>query len=1072
MKKINILTFLLFLSLSSFAKEKDPERGKIGSILKTPVLMIGKFDVNRISADVYNTGEYVTYHRTGDSGLEWPKGSGKTADFAAGIWFGGKLRQTGEVVTAIAEYRSDFLPGKIKPDGQPDDPMSSRYKIWKITRDDLINPGEDYLNWPVEDGAPWLDVDRDGEFTRGVDRPLLLGDQTLWMVFNDLAPGSHIITKGVTMGLEVQMTIWGFSNFAPLLDIMFVKFLAINKSNNFYDSTFIGLWNDPDIGFAGDDLVGYDTTLNLGYGWSYSSSDLVYGDKPPAIGRLLLQGPRVYTGDENDSALFLGKWVKGYKNLSVYAFPLMYKSGPYPYRDPEEVIEFYQKLKGVNFDSSQFVDPTTGQVTRYCFTGDPETGSGWLDGTQIIARYPDGSERPMRLGPADRRMLMSLGPFTFSPGDTQEVIFAVVIAQGLNNKNSVTKLKKLCKILANWHKSDYTRKLLSGEIETTLNVRSMEYDRKVGIYLERNRDIENFVLGDYKFEGYVLYQFNSATQPTDYRIIGVYDLKNGLNKFIASNFNPIRGAWDYETTVINGSDSGIKRFTLISKDYFTDLPLANGRTYHYCISAFAYNPGENGAKFMEIARKIISLTPKPPSFGMKYEILAGDTVKAEHISGSSEGKVFGIVVNPNELTGHRYQVRFENVNDEMLWSLIDLDENKVKLSGQRNQTGNGDYPVVDGIQFVVVGPSPGIKGYGLPWPAPNIITAVGAGIDKYFNIPQDFITYGGAIAYASPYGLFVSGRFHSDRISPYMLKNIKVVFASTDVNGNPLHYEDASFGYRYMMNADKEPAKPEFAGFIKNPSPGFAYQEFGLNGQKNVPLAVYDVDSDPPRRLAVGFLENNVPNGLVDGKYWPSKYEDLIRAGTDNSIDSGPREWLFIFDVDYSETENPELAKDILNNDLPVMYIAAWNRAGEYLRVGAFYLYVNHPNSERDVFEISAPSPPMYDISTAKKSLEKISVYPNPYYGASILEKTMFESFVVFTNLPRRCTIRIFTVAGDLIRKIEKDDDSPFLRWDLRNDAGIPVASGIYIAYISVPDIGEKILKIVIFQREERLRFY
>ncbi|MEZ4764151.1 MAG: hypothetical protein R3C26_13525 [Calditrichia bacterium] len=49
---------------------------------------------------------------------------------------------------------------------------------------------------------------------------------------------------------------------------------------------------------------------------------------------------------------------------------------------------------------------------------------------------------------------------------------------------------------------------------------------------------------------------------------------------------------------------------------------------------------------------------------------------------------------------------------------------------------------------------------------------------------------------------------------------------------------------------------------ILNTSGGCAYQ----NLERNVPLAAYDVD-DPenPRRLQVGFLENNQPGGLVDG---------------------------------------------------------------------------------------------------------------------------------------------------------------------------------------------------------------
>jgi hypothetical protein len=50
---------------------------------------------------------------------------------------------------------------------------------------------------------------------------------------------------------------------------------------------------------------------------------------------------------------------------------------------------------------------------------------------------------------------------------------------------------------------------------------------------------------------------------------------------------------------------------------------------------------------------------------------------------------------------------------------------------------------------------------------------------------------------------------------------------------------------------------------------------------------------------------------------------------------------------------------------------------------------------------------------------------------------------------------------------LKKNDDSPYLRWDLRNEAGVPVASGIYIVHVEAPGIGSKVLKVVVFQRGE-----
>ncbi|CUS79320.1 hypothetical protein JGI20_00595 [Candidatus Kryptobacter tengchongensis] len=1061
-----LILFTVVLTLTSMAKEKNSERSKIATFLKSSGIVLEKFDGNRISSDVENTGQYVSYHRTGDAGLEWPKGSHMTADFAAGVWVAGKVRGTGELRTAAAEYQVEFEPGKILPNGQPDDPNKPGYKIWKINKTDLFNPGDDYLNWPVEDGAPWEDVDGDGVFTRGVDRPLLMGDQTLWMVFNDANPAAHNIFKTQPMGLEVQMTIWGYNRVDAFGDMMFVKCVIINKSNNTYDSTFVALWDDPDLGYAGDDFVGCDTTLSLGYCYNASNTDNVYGSAPPAIGRDFFQGVKVYTGDPNDSAKAFGRWWKGYKNLPMYAFTFYWNGAPFPYRDPEFADEAYNFMKGFLADGTPYVDPNTNQATRFVFPGDPETRTGWLDGTRV---------GPTTLAPGDRRFLMSNGPFTLAPGDTQEIVFGLLIARGSSNVNSVTVLKLIDRQAQIAYDIDF-------KLPPTPpfpNVQVAELDREIVLYWPYDPRIDEYSEIDlidvdeqgrptrYNFEGFIVYQFDSPTQPTKWTRIAVFDVINDVKEIKDWVFDPVRGE-NIEVTVVKGTDSGIERTIRIKKDYLNDKPLVNGRPYYFAVTAYAYNP-YGVPRFYESARNIITVIPRPVSPGVRYTSAVGDTVQAVHKQGVSDGEVFGIVVDPTKLTGHKYEVRFEEVGGEITWKLVDVTANQVKLSGQTNQSGDGNYTVVDGIQFKVVGPPAGPKGWAwtkgtrkLTWANADIMTS--------FGLPEHLFTFNGAFGYVSPYGIFISGHEHSDVVTPDKLRNIRILFADTDTDGNITGApENASFGYRYLRRANAVPAKPEFAPFIKNPAGGYAFQEFGLNGQKNVPLAVYDIEANPPRRLAVGFLENNVVNGLVDGKYWPGDYNVYDNIGS-----SGPREWLFIFDVDYSETQDNNLANDILSYDLPVMYMATWNRRGNvaFSSGDELEIYANHPNTVNDVFEITAPSAPTYSVETAKSDLEKVNAFPNPYFGASPLEKEITEAFITFTRLPNKCTIRIFTVAGDLIRTIQKDDDSPYARWDLRNEAGVPVASGIYIVHVDVPGVGSKILKVVVFQREERLRYF
>jgi hypothetical protein len=56
------------------------------------------------------------------------------------------------------------------------------------------------------------------------------------------------------------------------------------------------------------------------------------------------------------------------------------------------------------------------------------------------------------------------------------------------------------------------------------------------------------------------------------------------------------------------------------------------------------------------------------------------------------------------------------------------------------------------------------------------------------------------------------------------------------------------------------------------------------------------------------------------------------------------------------------------------------------------------------------------------------------------------QNEVHFIHLPTQAKIRIYTAAGDLVRELLHNDKvRDFERWDLKNDSGHAVASGIYM---------------------------
>jgi len=99
------------------------------------------------------------------------------------------------------------------------------------------------------------------------------------------------------------------------------------------------------------------------------------------------------------------------------------------------------------------------------------------------------------------------------------------------------------------------------------------------------------------------------------------------------------------------------------------------------------------------------------------------------------------------------------------------------------------------------------------------------------------------------------------------------------------------------------------------------------------------------------------------------------------------------------------------------------------------------------------------NTETAQSALDLITVVPNPYYAYSDYETSQLDNRVKIVNLPEKCTIKIYSINGTLVRTITKDNTMTSVDWDLKNQAGIPIASGTYIIHIDAPGIGEKIIK-------------
>jgi hypothetical protein len=390
------------------------------------------------------------------SGLEWPKGTGKTALYTAGLWVVGQHRPTGLLRTANMDYNSEYQPGpllEVFNTATNDDtgPVSraedERYRLYTVNRGDTSST--DYAEWPGDLGAPYVDVNGNGQWDQGIDRPRFFGDQQIWAVINDVNNNLHA-SIGATppMGLEVQMLFYGIEDPHPLENTLFVEWKLINKSDADYDSAFIGLFSDIDLGHASDDLPGCDTTLDLGYFYNGDNDDKTswgYGSTPPALGFTILKCCNGLGEVNVRASVECGRKPRnGTLSLSsVVVLATACREIWNPRKGtPEYAPRAFYFHQGKTGDGVPLRRPDSS-IIRFWFSGDPVVENGDLPQNFPLGPFP----------PYDAMMMLNMGPFTLEKGDTVELDAALVLSQGADRLESVTLLRRDVAWVRNFYES-------------------------------------------------------------------------------------------------------------------------------------------------------------------------------------------------------------------------------------------------------------------------------------------------------------------------------------------------------------------------------------------------------------------------------------------------------------------------------------------------------------------------------------------------------------------------------------------------------------------------------------------
>ncbi len=402
--------------------------GSLSSIVsQVPKRTADTLAANNIKMWVMNNG-WESYNPEIDSaGFYWPNNGDtrKHAIYLSGIQLGGLINKRFSI-GGISYDKSTYNSGVLEFTDAVNDSVG---RIWKIKKNwELLDDGQEkeylkfnYENWPGNLGAPYIDINNDGSFTRGIDMPDFIGDEVIfYSIYNSKETSSLYEDDTNHVAIQINITLWASDSTELLSDVVFEKIEIINKDTVTITDFFAAYWVDADLGYPMDDYVGCAPSLYLGYAWNTFLDDPFYGEIAPAVGHAVLSG-----------------FFSDGENLMLSAFGPNFKVSSTSF-DPRNSEEHYNVVRGLLTNGDPFINPYNNAVTKFPLSGNPEDSSGWYEGGDWPPGETFGSHPPY---PGDRRYYLVSGPVDFSPADTQTIILAHIMALGSSNTNSISLLK-------------------------------------------------------------------------------------------------------------------------------------------------------------------------------------------------------------------------------------------------------------------------------------------------------------------------------------------------------------------------------------------------------------------------------------------------------------------------------------------------------------------------------------------------------------------------------------------------------------------------------------------------------
>ncbi|MDZ7289186.1 MAG: hypothetical protein ONB44_11595 [candidate division KSB1 bacterium] len=468
--------------------------------------------------------------------------------------------------------------------------------------------------------------------------------------------------------------------------------------------------------------------------------------------------------------------------------------------------------------------------------------------------------------------------------------------------------------------------------------------------------------------------------------------------------------------------------------------LSNYRDYYFAVTSYVVDMNAT-PRVIESPLHAIRAAPSAPDYGVSIEAKIGTKVDLVHEKGNGDGEFFYRIVDPTVMQYATYRVTWNNdstpYEGAYTWN---LDRNGVRVLSRQPITGRdfkgnpqNNAPIVDGLQIQILPATFLIPEFIESWEQTVDINPNDNGLwlwgGSYFvdssDLASDF--YGDGSKALVQLQADLGFRFRGARISEAANDTIIV-----------------SGGQLGIIRSRRTAAA---RAVVRLP---FEFWDIENKFQLNVFVTEHNANAKSP------WGDNGVP------QYYRIRGRDYITP----------------IHTPYNETT---LTKDSFDrtdsNATWVLFFEAGERGpmsqwstGDRLVVHFFNATI--PGVDEYTFTTTSAVVTGQSV-LAKNQLQKVNIVPNPYWAQNPGEPS--QHFVRITNLPGQgATIRIFNLAGDLVRRI---DDAArrnggtaglqYVNWDLRNDMGARVGSGFYLIHVEVPGVGTVVKKAVVIMPEE-----